>query len=66
MSQNLFQGVAISGKFKQTSRAIAMGRFVLKTYPAFPKASDPYVGKDLKVAKVFLFVCLVTGMLLVA
>lgn len=48
-------------QFKQTSRAIATGLFVLKTYPALPKALDPY-----RFAEVFLFVCLVTGMLLVA
>jgi len=40
---------------------MAMYLLVLKTYSAFPKAFDPCL-----LAKVFLFVCLVTGMLLVA
>lgn len=39
----------------------AMVLFVLKTYSAFPKALDPYL-----LAKVFLFVCLITGIILVA
>lgn len=34
---------------------------VLKAYPAFPKALDLYL-----LAKIFLFVCLITGIILVA
>lgn len=35
--------------------------FVLKAYPALPKALDLYL-----LPKVFLFVCLITGIILVA